>query len=97
MKRSSVATACAVSPELWQRSPVLYWRHAVTPKAGTDVHVLGGNEPALISWKVGKGTVVVFTGTALGESKEGELPFWKWDGWPLLLNRMIGYAAGKAQ
>ena len=91
------AMACAVSPELWQRSPVLYWRHAVTPKAGTDVHVLGGNEPALISWKVGKGTVVVFTGTALGESKEGELPFWKWDGWPLLLNRMIGYAAGKAQ
>ena len=84
--------ARAVSFTQWKLSPVLYWQHAVKPKPGAHIHILAGEEPVLISWKVGKGRVVVFTGTALGEGQEGELPFWKWGGWPMLLNRMIGYA-----
>lgn len=89
--------AGAVPSAHWKLAPLLYWRHAVKPKAGAALHVLAGDEPVLSSWKVGKGTVVVFTGTALGEWQAGELPFWKWEGWPMLLNRMIDHAAGKAQ
>ena len=87
--------ARAVSSAQWKLSPLLYWRHAVKPKPGAHIHILAGEEPVLVSWKVGKGTVVVFTGTALGEGQEGELPFWKWEGWPTLLKTMVTHATGK--
>jgi uncharacterized membrane protein len=87
--------ARVISSDLWSRSPLLYWRHAVKAKTGANVSVLTGGEPVLISWKVGKGTVVVFAGTPLGKGRKDELPFWQWDGWPILLKGMIDTAGAK--
>ena len=79
--------------DLWKDPACLYWRHIVKPKTGANVDLLAGNEPVLFSGGFGKGRVVVFTGTVLGEPVANEQPFWQWNGWPQVMGRMISWLA----
>ncbi|MHB9134469.1 MAG: glutamine amidotransferase [Armatimonadota bacterium] len=66
--------------------PVVLYRHAVTAKPNTTVLLAGkNNEPLLVAGAYGKGRVVVFTGTVLGEAPAGQTPFWQSPAWPQLL------------
>ena len=77
----------------WNDRPVVYWLHRVQPAGDATVHVVAGDRPVLISRALGKGRVIVFAGTALGEPRgEGELPFWSWTAWPQLLARTVQWA-----
>ena len=85
--------AGSLPADLWKDPACLYWRHIVKPKTGANVDLLAGNEPVLFSGGFGKGRVVVFTGTVLGEPVAHEQPFWQWNGWPQVMGRMISWLA----
>lgn len=71
-------------------NPLVYYYHAVTPKAGAKVLLSAGALPVLYEWPCGKGTARVFTGTTMGEAQApGETPFWEWQGWPALAVMML--------
>ncbi len=74
-------------------TPVLYWRHRVTPKPEATVQLRAGDEPVLLTWQIGNGRVAVFTGTALGRQLDNETPFWQWQHWPTLLAETIKHTA----
>lgn len=66
--------------------PRVYSYYKVKPKPGAKVLLVAGdNEPILIVGTFGKGRVAVFTATCRGYPKEGQTPYWRWDGWPALL------------
>ena len=50
-----------------------------------------GDQPLYAWWPYGNGRVGVFLGAALGSAEDfGEaVPFWQWDGWPGLIERMM--------
>ena len=81
-----------VPAALWKQGPVLYWRHVIAPKLGSSVALYAGGEPVLVTGQVGQGRVAVFTGTALGDRKGTELPFWEWQGWPVILGDTVRWA-----
>jgi hypothetical protein len=70
-------------------NPLLYYYHAVTPKAGATVGISAGEVPIFIQWTCGKGTAAVFSGTTMGEAAKDETPFWTWDQWPALAVWML--------
>jgi len=70
--------------------PLLYYFHAVKPRADARALMWAGELPVLWRRSVGKGKSLVFVGTALGEAqKKGETPFWEWDRWPETLGEAI--------
>jgi len=63
-----------------------YSCYEVKPKKGAKVLLVAGdNKPVLIVHKFGKGRVAVFAATCRGYPKEGQIAYWRWDGWPALL------------
>lgn len=69
--------------------PRVYWYHNVTPKPGAKTIATAGGHPLLLTGNYGAGRVALFAGTLLGDPPAGQLPFWKWDGWPLLLAEVL--------
>jgi len=69
----------------WNAGPRVYWYHAVTPKPGAKVLLTAGGKPLLIAGSYGKGHVAVFAGSVMGDPKDGQVPFWAWDGWPAVM------------
>ena len=72
--------------------PAVLWYHDV-PSRDDDVQtaLTAGGKP-LYAWRPhGKGRVGVFLAAALGSLEDfGEaIPFWEWDGWPRLVERMM--------
>ena len=57
------------------------------------------SKPLLIAGSFGKGRVVVFAGSVMGDPPAGRLPFWEWQGWPAVLSATIDWLtadSGKA-
>ena len=52
-------------------------------------------EPLLAGTNYGKGRVVVFTSTVLGQPAEGQAAFWETDAWKAVLARSVAWAGGK--
>jgi uncharacterized membrane protein len=73
----------------WAAAPRVFWHYPVTPKAGAKVLVTADGHPLLIAGSYGKGRVAVFTGTLMGDPAPGLVPFWVWNGWPLVLAETI--------
>jgi uncharacterized membrane protein len=69
--------------------PKVYWLHSVTPKQDAKVILKANQYPLLIQGKSGKGKVIVFTGTPMGIPAKGDVPFWKWAGWPKLIRQIV--------
>ncbi len=80
----------------WQTAPLLFYRHVVKAKPGATVLLAGDRgEPLLVGMPYGKGRVVVFTGTVLGQPKEGQTAFWDTPAWKEALAKAIAWAAGR--
>lgn len=74
----------------WQQKPRLFYMHVdLSLKKGAEVLLKSDNHPALVTWKTGKGRAALFAGTVCGDPKPGELAFWDWDGWPVLLSQTL--------
>ena len=90
-------TESVLNPDLkalgWDERPKVFWYHEVTPRKDAVVAMSAGDNPLLILGQHGKGRVAVFAGTVMGVPKEGELPFWEWDGWPAVLARTVRWLA----
>ncbi|MHB9131361.1 MAG: hypothetical protein ACYDBB_09765, partial [Armatimonadota bacterium] len=70
--------------------PLLFYYHAVTPRAEARVVLWAGDLPIGFEHTVGKGTTCVFAGTPMGEGvSKDKPPFWAWDGWPEVLGNLI--------
>jgi uncharacterized membrane protein len=81
----SFATAEQVSDS----APRNVYYHAATAKPRATVLLASDGNPILTTWKFGKGRVYAMTGTPLGETAEGDLPWWNWTGWNTLLVRIL--------
>ena len=77
----------------WDRKPLLFWYHDVTPKSGAKVLLTAGDKPVMVAGECGKGCVVVFAGTVMGDPTEGKTAFWAWDGWPALEATVVRWLA----
>jgi len=73
----------------------LYY-HNVQVKPGATVLLAAGATPILSVWKLGRGTVYAMTGTPLGEPENGT-PWWLWDGWQAILDRILAQASPGAE
>jgi hypothetical protein len=51
--------------------------------------VAGNNKPILIVHEFGRGRAAVFAATCRGYPKEGQVAYWRWDGWPALLAETV--------
>ncbi|MBE9565643.1 MAG: hypothetical protein IMF16_02710, partial [Proteobacteria bacterium] len=78
---------------LLAQQPEVYWRHLIELRAGAEVHLRAGGEPVLVTGSYGEGRVTVFSGAALGSPGSGDLAFWQWDDWPVLLNDVVYWTA----
>ncbi len=79
-EQTSLLDAAADNP------PRVYSYYQVQPKPNAKQLLLTGDgRPLLLLHEFGRGQVAVFTATCRGYPKEGQLAYWKWDGWPALL------------
>ena len=69
----------------WNEAPRNYWLKPVVAKPGARVVLTADGNPLLVTGTFGKGRVAVFAGSVLGDPPAGELPFWQWSDWPLVL------------
>lgn len=76
---------------------VVVWHHRVKPRPDAQVILRAGDEPLLVVREVGKGRVVAFLGSVLGEPANPMTPFWKSKLWPELLRRTLNWAGGKKE
>ncbi len=82
----------------WPQPAVVNYRHMVTPKPGAKVLLAGSKgEPLLVGGQYGKGRVVVFTGTVLGEPPAGSVGFWESPAWADILAAAIKWAGVEAR
>lgn len=93
LSKPANSPAHLLSGVVWKEPAYLYWRHIVKPKPEAGVELLAGGEPVLFSGVFGKGRVVVFTGTVLGELAAKEQPFWQSDGWIRVMQNTITWLA----
>jgi len=68
----------------WDASPHIFCMHRLKPKPGAKVLLRAGDQPLVVEGKYGRGTVLVFAGSAMGIVPEGKLAFWYWDGLPVV-------------
>jgi hypothetical protein len=81
-------------PSDFAAQPAAFYVQTLAPKAGSDVQLLAGDKPAVVSGTFGKGRVVAFALTANGDAPAGVVPFWDWPQWPQFMGRAIDWAAG---
>jgi len=74
--------------------PMAFYVQTLVAKAGSEVQLLAGDKPALVSGTFGKGRVVALALTANGDGAAGVMPFWDWPHWPQLLAQALDWAAG---
>ena len=73
-------------------SPMVYWHHQVKVKKSGEVLLAAGDyNPLLVVQAYGTGKVACFLGSPLGDPPQGQMPFWDWDGWPILLKNTVGW------
>ncbi len=66
--------------------PRVYSYYEAKAKPGAKVLLVAGdNKPVLIVHEFGQGRVAAFAATCKGYPKEGQVAYWRWDGWPALL------------
>jgi len=69
--------------------PSIYYYHNFIPKSESKILLYAENFPILIERKFGKGKVVVFGGTVLGDKLKDETPFWETKEWIKILKNII--------
>ncbi len=87
----------------WKASPRVFYYHDVMVKDGASVWLHGsaiadGKEttvPLLVSRPYGKGMVLAFLGTEIGDPGTGQTAIWAWSDWGRLLTIMVNAARGQ--
>jgi hypothetical protein len=87
----------------WDAGPRVYYYHEVSLKGGTQVWLKGTaaaegkpvEVPLLVARPVGRGWVVAFLGTPLGEAEVGQTPIWDWADWGRLLTIAVNASRGR--
>ena len=70
--------------------PRLYSYCEVKAKPGAKVLLVAGEDkPILIVHEFGQGRVAAFAATCRGYPQEGQVAYWRWDGWPALLAETV--------
>jgi uncharacterized membrane protein len=76
--------------------PTVFYRHIVKAKSAATALLAGDHgEPLLVGTTGGKGRVVVFTGTVLGQPSEGQAAFCTTHAWKPVRAHAVRWAAGK--
>ncbi len=76
--------------------PACYWWHGAKAKEGTDTIIsLENGDPAVVAGKFGKGRVCCIMMTCHGDPAKGEIPFWNWSEWPILLRDLSWWTTGQ--
>jgi len=73
--------------------PDIYWYHKVEMAAGNLLLEIDG-DPLLIEKGYGKGKILCFTGTFLGNKEGKQIPFWEWKNYKEFIKRLINYGIG---
>lgn len=76
-------------------APQVWWLHKVKCKAGSQILMKAGKDPLLVKGKYGKGTVLAFLGSPLGNPKKTDRPFWESGVYLNWMKQILGDAAGK--
>lgn len=76
-------------------APQLWWLHKVQCKPGSEVLLKAGNDPLVVKGKYGKGTVLAFLGTPLGNPKASDRPWWDSVQYLEWMKQILGKIAGK--
>jgi hypothetical protein len=69
--------------------PALFWRHLVKPRPNSTVLAWANKYPIAVKGNYGKGQVLVYAGTVLGEGDKEMTPFWNTDSWKHLFKRLV--------
>lgn len=74
------AAAATIFPAdlAWAQQPLVFYRHAVTPRADAAVWLTAGGQPVLMVRDVGKGRVAAWCCTPEGDPSSAQLGFWEW-------------------
>ena len=74
----------------WRQKPRLFYAHVgLQLTESAEVLVEAADQPMFVRHSYGRGRVALFAGTVCGEPGLGELPFWEWDGWPMVLSHIL--------
>jgi uncharacterized membrane protein len=85
-------------PVNWGASPHIFCLHNLTPKPDTQVLLTAGDKPLVVEGSYGKGKVIIFAGSTMGIVPDGKLPFWHWDGLPVVFAELLArLTAGSEQ
>lgn len=77
------------------KSPQVWWIHKNQCKPGSKILVKAGSDPLIVKGSYGKGTVIAFLGSPLGDPKKEDRPFWNSAEYITLMKRILGTTAGK--
>ena len=81
----------------WSGKPVTMFYHEVVPRPGTEVLVKAGDAPILIAGTYKGGRIVLWTATLHGEPPAGKTAYWRWAGWPRLMQNVTAWLAAGNQ
>ena len=76
-------------------TPQLWWLHKVQCKPGSEILLKAGNDPLVVKGQYGKGTVLAFLGTPLGNPKASDRPWWDSVQYLEWMKQILGKIAGK--
>jgi uncharacterized membrane protein len=81
----------ALAGVAFAQKPLVYWQHAVAPKAGAEVVLRAGGHPSLVFDRFGKGKVAALTLSPTGNPPPGETAWWDWQSWPTLMRNTLEF------
>ena len=72
-------------------SPKVYWCHFFTARPDADVVLTAAGQPMLTLGQYGRGKIAALALTPMGNPDEGDTPWWRWGGWPMVAQRVFGW------
>ncbi len=75
--------------------PQGWWIHKNQCRPGSKILVKAGGDPLIVRGTYGKGTVIAFLGSPLGDPKTEDRPFWNSAGYIALMKQILGTVSGK--
>ena len=79
----------------WKPSPYVLWYHTARLRPDAVTVLKAGNDPLLVTGRIGKGRSAALLATALGKAKPGETAFWDWPSWPRTVANTLRWLAGR--
>ena len=77
------------------KPPQVWWIHKNQCRPGSKILVKAGSDPLIVKGTYGKGTVIAFLGSPLGDPKAEDRPFWNSAGYIALMKQILGTVSGK--